>query len=229
MTFVIGARYRPLLEAPLRVLGKSVFWLPDNPAVDPRLAGHADLAVLRLGKDRVCVPEGADTHFVNYLTNRGYPIVYAGKQGAVYPQDVGLCVCATGKYTICNSKTVDPAIASCLTGVRIDVSQGYTKCAVSVVSDEAIITADNAVASRAAEAGMDVLRIAPGHVVLEGFDYGFIGGASFLLDKQTMAFTGSIEDHPDKARIGRFLQKHGVTPVFLTERPIFDIGGAVAL
>ena len=76
---------------------------------------------------------------------------------------------------------------------------------------------------------MDVLQIRPGHIALEGYDYGFIGGASFLLDSNTLAFTGHLDVHPDRDRILDFLRQHGVSAVFLTESPVFDIGGAVRL
>ena len=76
---------------------------------------------------------------------------------------------------------------------------------------------------------MDVLRIRPGYIELIGYDYGFIGGAAFLINDHTLAFTGALDRHPDKDRILDFLAQHGVQPVFLTEVPIFDIGGAVAL
>ncbi|MCD8117342.1 MAG: hypothetical protein LUE21_09570 [Oscillospiraceae bacterium] len=76
---------------------------------------------------------------------------------------------------------------------------------------------------------MDVLEITPGYIELSGYQYGFIGGASFRLDAHTIAFTGTLDRHPDKMRILSFLAKHSVKPVFLTDRPLFDVGGAVLL
>lgn len=229
MTLIIGKRYRPKLEKSLENQGISAVWLPDNPDIDPRLAGHADLSVFMPSAGTLVVAKGIYPHIVNYLTNRGYSVITSHEQGKVYPTDAGLCVCATGRYTIYNPKTVDAAAAPLITGVPIRVSQGYAKCSVCVVADDAIITADSAIASRAADAGMDVCKIQPGHIFLEGFDYGFIGGASFLIDEKHLAFTGTLGQHPDKEHIFAFLAKHGVRPLFLTNEPIFDIGGAVAL
>lgn len=229
MTLIIGERYLPKLRESLENQGVSVLWLPDNPDMDSRLAGHADLSVFMPKPGTLVIAKGMRSDIVNILTNRGCRVFFAHEQGKTYPADAGLCLCATGRYTIYNPKTADAVAVSLMTGVPIAVNQGYTKCSVCVVSDDAIITADSAIASRAADAGMDVCQIQPGHILLEGFDYGFIGGASFLLNEKRLAFTGTLEQHPDKERVFAFLAKHGVEPVFLTNEPVFDIGGAVAL
>ena len=229
MTLLIGQRYRQKLDAPLADLGADVFWLPDNPDIDPRLSGHADLSVVFPAPKTSVAAQGIYPFIVNYLTYRGYTVTQSGPQGASYPAVAGLCVCVVGRYTIYNSKTVDPLLAPLLTDTRIDVPQGFTKCSVCVVSDEAIITADDVIARRASKAGIDVLHIAPGMIRLEGFDTGFIGGASFLLNEDTLAFTGTLDGHTDKDRITAFLRKHAVRPVYLTKAPVFDIGGAVTL
>ena len=197
----IGRKYRSRLEEGLkRHTREDIFWLPDNPAVDERLAGHADLNVFS-GNGAIVVAKGLYSYIVKELTNIGVPVLPSGEQNSVYPKDAGLCVCRTGRYTIYNPKTSDPVLEPYLDSDRIFVNQGYTRCSVCVVSDEGIITADQAIASRASESGLDVLKITPGHIFLEGYDYGFIGGASFILSEDTIAFTGVLDKHPDKDRI----------------------------
>ena len=226
---ITGARYRVRLERALDRLGADVLWLSDNPDVDPRLAGHADLGVLIPAEGRVIAAPGVYNGIVNILTNRGYTVVPSSPQGAVYPADAGLCVCRVGRFTICNPGTVDPVAARHLTGETIAVTQGYTRCAVCVVSDGAIITSDDVIAERAANAGLDVLRISPGYIRLDGFPYGFIGGASLPIGRDCVAFTGRLDGHPDGAAIEAFLRRHGKTPLYLTDEPVFDIGGGAAL
>ncbi len=226
---VIGRRYRSRLEEGLkRYTQEDVFWLPDNPDVDERLAGHADLSVFS-GNGAIVVAKGLYSYIVKELTNVGIPVIPSGEQGLVYPKDAVLCACRTGRYTIYNPKTSDPVLEPYLDSDRIAVNQGYTRCSVCAVSDEAIITADDGISSVASKKGLDVLKIDPGHISLEGYGYGFIGGATVKLSSNTMAFTGTLDEHPDKSRILQFLEKHGVKPVFLTKTPIFDVGGAVAL
>lgn len=225
----VGGRYRTALEEGIsRYTREKILWLPDNQDIDPRLAGHADLSVF-IGNGAVIAARGGYPYIVNYLTRLNIPIILAERQGPTYPKDAGLCICRTGRYTIYNPKTANRQALAYLDPERIAVHQGYTRCSVCVVSDEGIITSDHAIASRASEFGLDVLEITPGHIFLEGYDYGFIGGASFTLNEDTIAFTGTLDEHPDKAAILAFLQKHRKTAVFLTKNPIFDVGGAVTL
>ena len=229
MTLLIGKRYEPELAQSLGAHGIEVIWLPDNRDIDPRLAGHADLSVF-VGQGHVVAAKGVYPVIVNLLTNRGYTVIEAErKQGPVYPNDVGLCVCATGKYTLYDPKTVDPAVAPLLGGKLVSVNQGYTRCAAAVVDDHSIITADAGVSRAAKNAGMDVLDIEPGYIELKGYGHGFIGGASFKISDNTVAFTGKLTEHPDGGHIYEFLAKHGQKALILTDRPIFDVGGAIAL
>ena len=228
MTLLIGTRYRALLERPLRDLAK-VLWIPDNPCLDDRVAGHADLSVF-IHKNNAVVSEAEEFDcLVNLLTIKGIKTDRSQKQGAVYPADAGLCVSVVGNTWIFNPKTTDPAIQRLAGNSKINTAQGYTRCSICPVSDTALITSDQDIAVKARHAGLDVLSISPGNIVLPGYPYGFIGGASIRIDPATIAFTGTLKDHPDRERMKAFLAKYGQTALYLTDRPVFDIGGAAAL
>ena len=62
-----------------------------------------------------------------------------------------------------------------------------------------------------------------------GFEHGFIGGASFKINRNEMAFTGIINDTAERLRIERFLNERGIHAVYLTEESIFDIGSAIPI
>ena len=74
-----------------------------------------------------------------------------------------------------------------------------------------------------------MLEIAPGHIELEGFEYGFIGGAVFKLSKRELAFTGRLDAHPDYNNIIAFLDARGIAPIYLTDAPAFDVGSILPL
>ena len=113
--------------------------------------------------------------------------------------------------------------------VQINSRQGYSRCSVCVVSDNAIITTDEGICRGAEAHGIDVLKIQPGYIDLLGFDYGFIGGASFKISDTKLAFTGRLDKHPDAERIIEFASLHNVNIVYITDKPAFDIGGAVPI
>lgn len=221
----VGERYRDRLAEPLRSLEIEVIWLPDNPSVDERLAGHADLSILHLGGDKVVA---AGEIFVKIISNRGFAAIKAiNKQSAVYPGDISLNACIVGKRMLHNLKYTDPATAGAFK--RINVNQGYTKCNICLLNDKTIITADAGIAKSAAMCEIEVLLIKEGFVELAGFYYGFIGGAAFKISETQLAFTGVLDKHPDKSAILGLLKAHRIEPVFLTAEPVFDIGSAIPL
>lgn len=233
-TIVLGEKYSNIIANPLKKQGIEPVFVPDNPSLDPRLSGHADLSVFHLGGEGCLLSmELKGTAFEQKLRDFGAEISFLDKKlEEKYPNDATLNACAVGKTLTCQKSSVAKQIVDYFTnpGCKIiDVKQGYSRCSVCVVNDNSIITADRGIAKAASAADIDVLLISPGFVKLAGFDYGFIGGAAFKLSAERLAFTGVLDKHPDRAKILDFLREKRVKPVFLTDLPIFDIGGAVPL
>ena len=143
-----------------------------------------------------------------------------------YPRDVLFNACAVGNRLICNKNTVSKLIIDAAGKNNyeiINVPQGYTKCSICVVSDNAIITADQAIAKACAVSDIDVLTVSEGHISLPSYDHGFIGGASGLCDNNVY-FCGSLETHPDADRIIDFCKSHGKSAVSLSKNVLLDVG-----
>lgn len=72
-----------------------------------------------------------------------------------------------------------------------------------------------------------MLKTRPGYITLEGYQYGFIGGASVNLDENTLGFFVDISFHPDNLSIIDFCKSHNVNAVSLCKgiKPV-DICGA---
>ncbi len=212
----LGVRYAEALRGPLAALGVAVLPLPENPAVDARLASHADLELLHLGGPRFAAAAGLDMP-------RELPVFNT------VPVDIcdsALNCCAVGRFWFCCLRTAALIPADY---EPVCVRQRYTRCSTCVVDERSLITADRGIAAAAARHGLDALLISPGHIRLDGYDTGFIGGASFKLAPDRLAFTGSLETHPDGAAIRRFLSARDVEPVFLTAGELWDIGSAIPL
>lgn len=231
----LGEKYADILDKPLNMFGLLPIYVPDNPYVDARLSGHADLSVFHAGGDRVFLaPYLKNTSFAQYLEKTGFFIEYADiNQSEKYPNDAQLNIAACGSALVYGRKTAYRPIVDFLTNncefTAIHINQGYAKCSILTVDERSIITQDRGAAQACAAAGFDVLCVAPGYVSLPGFEYGFLGGSGFKLSADTMAFTGTLDEHPDKERILDFLYARGVKPVYLTDRLLFDIGGIIPL
>lgn len=165
--------------------------------------------------DRICLAANARFTLSDEPTGKSYPL------------DVLFNACTVGSRLICNRKTVSKLILDAALKNEyqiIHVPQGYTKCSIAVVSENAIITADRAIAMACTSVGIDVLQICEGSVSLPPYEYGFIGGASGLCGDKVY-FCGSLESHPDCERIKAFCIKYEKTAVSLSAGELQDVGG----
>lgn len=157
-----------------------------------------------------------------------YQIVLCGEPiSGKYPHNIPLNACAVGKNLIGKLDSVDPkVILFCKKrGYRmIDVRQGYTKCSCAVVSNNALITADNGIYYSLKETNIEVLKIEEGRIGLSENLNGFIGGASGYYHNR-LYFTGNIRLHQDYQKIREFCNNHHTKIISLSEKPLQDIGG----
>jgi hypothetical protein len=145
--------------------------------------------------------------------------------GAKYPEDIKFnCFCA-GNGLIGSVNNISQEIKKEATYAKIalkNVKQGYAKCS-TVVLDRAVISADKGICEAARALGADALLISAGGIELDGYDCGFIGGASGVSGKQIF-FCGDITAHRDFERIEKFCGERGYEIVSLSDDPLYDIG-----
>ena len=211
-------------------LGFEPILLPKADHLSKSVAAHTDMLIfIGFGRlfchkkyyeknsaliDRICAQTGLE------LTVSQEPT------GEKYPLDVLFNACIVGERLICNEKTVSKFILDAARNSDceiINVPQGYTKCSVCVVSENAIITADKAIFAACSAHGIDVLTVNEGYISLPPYDYGFIGGASGLCDDK-IYFCGSLDAHPDGAKIKEFCFKHKKIAISLSDDELQDVG-----
>ena len=173
---------------------------------------HADMQLLRVGS-RVFTLDGC-----------------ALPEVCGYPDNVRLNCLFLGGRLYGKLRAADPSVLDfCRSeGIEcVNVNQGYTRCSALALNDHAVITSDSSIQKALESGGAEVLRIKEGHIRLDGYDYGFIGGASFA-DDNTVFFFGNAKKHPDFEKIKAFCDKyHSKIEILCREEPLTDIGGAV--
>ena len=234
--YLIGNKYRYLLEKPLETYNIDVIWLPDNPFIDKRLSGHADLSAFYLENEIYLAPY-LQKYFDDYSFRRLFEkcnrIYFIDeKQYPEYPHDAQLNIRLLQKKAFVNTKTASKIIINRMPDHNIEiipVNQGYCACSILPCGTDALMTADPGIYAAALNSGMDALKISSGHITLDGFNYGFIGGCGIIDNNSNILFTGEIAEHPDYMKIITFLKKHNIGYSCLTELSLFDIGGAVMI
>ncbi len=192
---------------------------------------HADCAVCSLPEKTFYLDKG-QTALGAYLLERGANVFYRSEELLNgYPQEAALNCLPFGKTLLCNKKTVDSSLLKLAISEKyaiINCRQGYTKCSVAPVSKNALMTDDVGI-FEAMQKDFDVLLLNKGDVKLQGFPYGFIGGACTLLKNDVMLFFGDVKQHRDYENILSFLRNHHVYAANAAAGPLQDIGSVIPL
>lgn len=224
-----------LIAQPLSILSKLSFkyFVPTIPipSLPPSMSMHADLQIHYLGGGVfLSCPEAYE-----YYCEKLFPLGARVIKGVYpvsgnYPGDAAYNICRVGECAYHNTKYTDPN-AKLYFGKNkiplIHVNQGYTKCLCAVTGKNSFITSDKGIFKTACQNSCNVLLIEQGYVRLEGFSYGFLGGACCLIPENKFFITGSLKKHPSRHKILDFLEKQELEPVEASQDLPVDIGSLI--
>ena len=191
------------------------------------VCGHADMMIHHLGGGDFVTANEAYDYFKKALPDAN---LIRGKSDlkSDYPHDILYNTAAFGKFAVCNKKFTASEILERHSEI-LDVKQGYAKCSICIVNDNAIITADRKIAQICRQNGVDVLKIEEGYVELSGMNYGFFGGAAGLIDKNILAMNGELKTHKNADDIRAFCKNYKVEILELKGGDITDIGSILPI
>ena len=227
---LIGEQYTDEINE-LKELGIECLLLNKSLLLDDEISCHADISAFNFGNGQVLLNKGsigeAEPEKLG-LT----PIFYNKSIRSPYPYDVPLNIAYTGKHIICNSKHTAKEIIDFADSNNIEIintKQGYSKCNLCIISDNAVITEDSGLASLLNIYQYDVLLISSGDVYLSETHHGFLGGASSKISSDKMYFSGNLSSHRDYEKIIKFLELYNIQPIYNKSRKLTDFGGIIQL
>lgn len=190
---------------------------------------HADMQVLSINDTVFILKECKN---LNVNLKQYSPIECDKIIGKTYPQNILLNFLFINNILFGKIDFIDNNLKTFCNDNKIkmiNVNQGYCRCSTLAISSNAAITADESIYKALSENGVEVLKISAGNIKLDGFDYGFIGGASGVVDENVLFF-GNIEKHPDYKIIKDFCSKHNKNiNIISPQLPLTDIGGIVKI
>ena len=215
----------------LEKYGFNVIFTPKLDHVYTTICGHSDIMVHKLCDDAIVAEPTVADYFKDKM-----PGIEVIKGETIlkdkYPYDIAYNAARIGNNIVCNKNFTDAKIIEFANKNNINLlntKQGYSKCSICVVSDEAVITSDKNIQSVLNKNNVDVLMVDDSKIKLKNFDHGFIGGATGLLNENTLAVNGNIELHTNYKEIIAFAKKHGVEVISLNNDEIIDIGTIITL
>lgn len=214
MAIIIDGRYVDIAK---KIWGKEHKIFPSfcHANLQKQVCSHPDITLTQIDDIFICCPESYE-YYKKILGNK----VFSGQTQLFshYPSDIAYNVLVYKNIAMGKKENIDPVVLSELKKRNIElinISQGYAKCS-CCVCDEGIITADEGIFKTLKQAGINALKVTQGYVELRGYDYGFIGGASGIIDGK-LTFFGDVSAHPDFLNIQAFCNFDYVKDVPLTD------------
>lgn len=199
--------------------------VPMTELVEEPLAGHPDIQMFLHDKNLFVHPD-IDISFLKKIGKYINIIQCTTRLSKTYPGDIPYNIACTKKNAFHKINSTDKTIAEYLTREKTDiinVNQGYAKCTTMIVDEQSIITSDKTINKAAENTYIDSLLITEGGINLPGYRYGFIGGASGRFH-DTVYITGTLDMHPDRENIYRFIESKGMQLKVLSDEMIIDAG-----
>ncbi len=226
---IVDGRISSVIEAELYRYAERIIKLPPFSRLAAPVASHPDMLIFAYGGVIFTWSEyrRETSEIFAELEKLGFEIrEIAENASSEYPADVKLNCAVIGKRFIANKNAVSASVLAFAEEKNIEIihtRQGYAKCSAVCISENAIITADPSVYNSAVRVGIDALKIDEGYVRLDGYNTGFIGGASGGVGDKIL-FCGMLGAHPSGEKIREFCRLHGKTAVSLSDEPLYDYG-----
>lgn len=208
--------------------GVSLIFAPLLPKADSRLCHHVDLGICHADKNVLVVCPSVYHFFVD----RGIEIIKGSSEPLTdHPADAPYNVCIIKDCALHNFKHTDPVLLDFLSTryELADVKQAYTKCAVSVINEGFVITQDVGIAKALEKRGIEALLIEESKIRLDGYEYGFIGGASLMGSRNIWIVNGSLQKLDSWYNITRELEKRKIEIKCTNDEVPVDVGSFIVL
>lgn len=232
---IVDSRITEKCERSLEGYGFYLIKLPADSTLGEAVRSHPDTVMFYSDGEIITTAEYCDDAAYIFSDIREYaPNVKISftddRRSDKYPHDCVMNALVIGNKIFCKTDTASASIKDFATRhgyTVIHTNQGYPSCSVLAFGNSAI-TADAGLASVLKNNGVKVTLINQGGISLPPHEYGFIGGASGVVDNK-IYFFGNLDSHPDVKAIREAILSEGYLPVSLSDEELSDFGGIIAL
>ncbi len=235
-SIIVDERISTGLESSLANRGFRIIKLPASRELPAAICSHPDSLMLRIKNRLFTYSSYAESGLEVFSDIREYHrdiaiFFVSDEPGDVYPKDAGLNALVSGDRLFAKTDSLCEAVKeySRSIGQRlIFTKQGYPACTTLLFGGKYAVTSDKGMKRVLEGEGIEVLLIRNGDISLSPYEYGFIGGASFVYEDKIF-FYGDLSSHRDGEKIMSFARERGFSAVSLSGERLVDLGGAVIL
>ena len=238
-TIIADSRMPEEAKKNLKKLGNVIFINPTSVTYNS-ISSHPDIFFFQKDDALIYAPN-APKRIIKELKKRKIKLIEGKKEvGKKYPETVPYNAVGIGNLLIHNLKHTDETILSSYKN-HINVNQGYTRCNLLALNENAFITSDvgifNAVNRQQTTDNSlypheslvetygrtSVLYIDPKQIKLEGQKNGFFPGCCGVW-KNNLIVCGSTKNLKEKAELDKFLKDNNFNLIELYDGELIDVG-----
>ena len=238
-TIIADSRMPEEAKKNLKKLGNVIFINPTSVTYNS-ISSHPDIFFFQKDDALIYAPN-APKRIIKELKKRKIKLIEGKKEvGKKYPETVPYNAVGIGNLLIHNLKHTDETILSSYEN-HINVNQGYTRCNLLALNENAFITSDvgifNAVNRQQTTDNSlypheslvetygrtSVLYIDPKQIKLEGQKNGFFPGCCGVW-KNNLIVCGSTKNLKEKAELDKFLKENNFNLIELYDGELIDVG-----
>ncbi|MBQ8392549.1 MAG: hypothetical protein IJX51_02145 [Clostridia bacterium] len=198
--------------------------------IDSPVSSHADMLINIIEENIFCYSDYYEENkeIFSLAEKKGYRIVKCSPPvSSRYPDDIGLNALVIGKRIFGKEESIAPELkreALKMGYAIINVNQGYTSCSTLVLNESNIITADISIKKAAEKYDINVTLIDEKSIRLDGYGYGFIGGATFVYENK-IYFFGDASKLSSYSKIKQTADANNMEIISIMSGEVVDFGG----
>lgn len=223
-SILINCNISDNIRSSIEKLDYNIILIPSYSRLPLPVSAHADMLFYPMKCGKLL------TYRDYYETNKEYfdrvlpsPVLSDIIPDNSYPNDIALNALRIGDILFCKKEYTEEIIKDF--GTVVNVKQGYTRCSVCVMNRGNVITSDPGLIKIFSDNGINSYVIDNADIKIDGYNNGFIGGASFV-DNNTVYFFGT-PGYRNIELIKKACNACGCDFEFLSDDPLYDYGGAV--
>lgn len=195
--------------------------------------GHPDMVIHPIDYKTFVVAPNVYDYYRNVLRDTGIKVIKGGKTlSRNYPEDIAYNVARIGRYAVHNLQHTDQVLKYYLEEADIEfihVNQGYSKCSTAVLNEHMALTSDVSIHEKLTSYNITCLYINPEVIILNGYNHGFIGGCTGLINEKIFLSTGKILDKNILYTLKEFIRSAGYIYDEASKEQIIDLGSLIPI